>query len=116
MNIRTPNPNLDRERKREMPQLLPSCEECGTTENDVLYRYVWYTAWGRNSFDFNWSKNQGVMALCENCDEQGYITCCSCGAAVDSDHYGTGYLPDEYDGETICPDCAKKLFSLVYFD
>lgn len=37
------------------------------------------------------------------------IYCSGFGALVELDHYGRGYLPDEYESDRICPECAEKL-------
>jgi len=77
------------------------CAECEST-NKVLPSSVWWTAWGRNAFDFNWEKNEGPIYLCEN---ENWAYCDSCGALINNDYYGMAYLPEDYDGDTICPGC-----------
>jgi len=83
---------------------VTKCEECGST-NEVLPSSVWWTAWGRNAFDFNWEKNEGTIYLCEKCENENWVYCNSCGAPTDADHYGRAYLPEDYDDDMMCPGC-----------
>ena len=86
------------------------CDECGSTSD--VHESLFYYAHGRNCFDFQWSTCK--IVLCEDC-EQEHLYCHSCGALVDRDHYGICYspdlqdLPDEYDGDAICPECYRKM-------
>lgn len=82
------------------------CSECGET-GEVITDAQWWTAWGKNAFDFNWQKHSGALTLCEKCEDEGWVVCSECGACVDRDFYGTGY-PEDFDGEHICPECALK--------
>jgi hypothetical protein len=86
------------------------CMECGTTKkaDEVRRNCITWTAWGRNSFDFNWSRNRTRVDLCGNCENGKWIMCSNCFALIDSYDYGRGYLPEDHDGESICPGCAKK--------
>jgi len=84
------------------------CDECGET-NDVITSTVWWTAWGRNTFDLAWQKNKGKLFLCEKCEEENWTVCCDCQALIENDHYGLGYLlGEEIYGDSLCPECAEK--------
>lgn len=87
------------------------CDECGTTK-EVLTSHVWWTAWGRNSFDFNWEKNQGSLNLCEPCEDVNWHFCEKCGALVDNDYVGGRYISDDPDNDYLCPECAEKADNL----
>ncbi len=82
------------------------CDECGS-QNEVIKSTIWWTAWGRSCFNFNWEKNEGVKALCVECEEE-YWVICECGALVSREYEGTGYLPKDYDDDYLCPECAEK--------
>lgn len=41
------------------------CEECEATGEDVLKTNTYWTAGGRNVFDFNWYKDKNGMILCQ---------------------------------------------------
>lgn len=45
------------------------CNECGSTE-EVIKSTIWWTAWGRNCFDFNWAKHTGEKNLCSDCEHK----------------------------------------------
>jgi len=83
------------------------CQDCGSTEDVLPITPIW-TAWGKNSFDFNWCKNKIVEYLCVECEGDKYNICSGCGAGVEALYYGHGYLPDDYDGDFLCPECAEK--------
>jgi len=89
------------------PQETIKCQYCGSTEEILPVTPIW-SPWGRNAFDFHWCKYDDVEYLCEACEGEKYCLCSECGAAVDAYHYGTGYLPDDYDGDYLCPECAEK--------
>ena len=84
------------------------CDACGNTSNDVLTSQVYWTTWGRNCFDFNWSKNDDGINLCEKCEEDNWYFCEECGALIDIDFVGGGYISDNPDYDYLCPECAKK--------
>lgn len=69
---------------------------------------VYWTAWGRNCFDFNWQKNIGNQSLCGDCEDKDWMLCNTCSSLVLREYYGYGYLPEYYDGDYICPECAEK--------
>jgi len=83
------------------------CDECDSTTN-IIDSKVWWTAWGRNCFDFNWAKNKGSKKLCTDCEDREWLVC-TCGALIDRDHFGQGYLPEDYQGDDLCPECAEKI-------
>ena len=87
------------------------CDECGGTY-EVLEITVWWTAWGRNCFDFNWSKNTGSMKLCEDCESEHWVMCGRCNAFIDSNYVGGGYISDDPDHDYLCPDCAERMDNL----
>lgn len=86
------------------------CMECGTAKkSDEVRRTCFkWTAWGGNSFNFNWTRSRTRIDLCGDCENDKWVYCGGCGALVDNTYYGTGYLSDEYNGDFICPGCAKK--------
>ena len=86
------------------------CMECGTTKkgDEVRRSCITWTAWGRNCFDFNWSRNRTRLDLCGTCEDEKWNYCSGCGALIDNYDYGRGYLPEDYDEEQICPGCAEK--------
>lgn len=86
---------------------MEKCDECGITEDVITTKQIW-SGWGHNAFDFNWNKYEGQVSLCPECEGEGYVFCRSCDAAINAYYYGTGYLPDWYDDETLCPECAEK--------
>lgn len=87
----------------------PKCDECGS-RNEVVEFTVWWSAWGRNCFDFNWSKHTGSIHLCEECESREWIVCYECGALIESDYYDLGgALPEDWDDNHLCPECAKKI-------
>lgn len=87
------------------------CDECGTgrEEDEVRETDFYWSAFGRNCFDFNWQKNKGKMHLCGDCEQENWVLCNACGALIDEELYGTGY-PEEYDynNDYACPECMKK--------
>ena len=87
------------------------CDECGGTD-EVLEITQWWTAWGRNCFDFNWSKNEGSMQLCEECESEQWAMCEKCGAFIDNEYVGGGYISDDPDHDYLCPDCAERMDNL----
>lgn len=91
-------------------QCVVSCTECGTSDehDEIRHESPIWTAFGRNCFDFNWRKSEQEIALCMSCMDRDWNMCADCGAIVDRELYGTGYLPDDYDGDYMCPECAKK--------
>jgi len=87
------------------------CDECKRSEKDgaeVVEISVWWTAWGRNCFDFNWKKNIGSMKLCEECESDNWEVC-ECGALIDRDYVNTGHISDDPDFDGLCPECAEKM-------
>lgn len=84
------------------------CDECGGTD-EVIGVMEWWTAWGRNCFDFNWSKNTGSMKLCEGCESRDWAVCEGCGALIDNNYVGRGYISDDPDHDYLCPDCAGRM-------
>lgn len=95
-------------RKLRRKKRIFCCDECRSI-NEVCISTVWWTAWGRNCFDFNWSKNTGIKRLCEHCEEESWMLCEKCGALIDMEHY-TYDWPDDYDGPILCPECLPKYF------
>lgn len=89
-----------------MKKLL-KCIECDGTD-EVIISFIRWTAWGQNVAHFAWQKKEGEYPLCEKCEDKGWIYCSGCGALVDSDHYKSGYLPEDYEGDSLCPECAEK--------
>lgn len=87
-----------------------ACSACGTTdpEAEVKEIKVFWTAWGRNCGDFNWYRREQPKMYCEDCEDEQWRLCDLCGAAIESEYYGIGYLPSDYGGDAICPDCAPK--------
>ncbi len=81
------------------------CEKCG--EQTLLYgrAMVWH-AWGRNAFDFNWTRSEMIINLCcDECIPNNYVICNDCGDLIEIKDFGYGY---ENDGENICPGCVQK--------
>jgi hypothetical protein len=98
----------------EVVEAPVECEACGEKKPGVAALSNVYSAWGRNTSHFAWRKTEG-LAFCEKCEADEYRFCDDCGAAIEQEHYGIGYLsPDEeddpegYDGREICPGCAPK--------
>ena len=88
-------------------KVKPKCEECdGPIE--VLESSVQWTPWGRCVGHFAWQKVESPLYLCEECEADRWIYCTTCGALVDDEYYGTGYLPDDYEDDNLCPECAEK--------
>ena len=83
------------------------CDGCGSTD-EVVKSTAWWTAWGRNCFDFNWSKHTGEKKLCSECEERDWEICCVCGDLIEEEYLGIGYLPEDYEGAPICPKCAEE--------
>lgn len=84
------------------------CEECGSA--DEIHEHTGYwCAWGNNAFDFNWSKYDDPMFLCEECEGNEWQLCYDCGATIEANFCSPYYmgLPEDYDG-VLCPDCAQK--------
>jgi hypothetical protein len=82
-----------------------ACQECGCITNAADVAPVWF-AGGPSCFVLHWSKRTAPLVLCENCRGQAFRICDRCGAAVESFCYGLGYLPLDYDGDHLCPECA----------
>ena len=83
------------------------CDVCGSAD-EVRSSKVWWSAWGRSCADFNWAKHPGEKKLCDDCEQEEWRGCNTCGALIEEEHYGGGYLPEDYDGDYICPECAQK--------
>ena len=83
------------------------CGECGSTD-EVAESTVWWTAWGRNCFDFNWAKHEGSKKLCHECECEEWKYCYSCGALIEADYACRehGIYIDETAGAYYCPDCS----------
>ncbi len=88
------------------------CSECDELKADVLPVGPRWDAGGRNCFQLEWHKDVSPRFTCEACEDEGeeYRTCDGCGAKVCAFNWGAGYLPDDYDGEPLCPDCGAKHF------
>lgn len=84
------------------------CEECGSI-GEVFKSTTWWTAWGRNCFDFNWAKYKGSKKLCEKCEADNWVLCEYCGALIEEEHY-THDWPDDYNGPVLCPECLPEYF------
>ncbi len=83
------------------------CDECdGVIE--VLESVVQWSAWGRGFGHMAWQKVEHPLYLCEECEVNNWEVCNKCGALIESYWYGHGYLPKDYDGDTLCPECAEK--------
>ena len=83
-----------------------TCEECmGTIE--VLESPVQWRAWGKCVGHMAWQKIESPLYLCEECEADKWEHC-ECGALIETYWYGHGYLPDDYEGDTLCPECAEK--------
>lgn len=87
------------------------CSECGIVggvgdAEVVVVGEVW-SCWGRNCFDFNFSKHADISALCGECENDEYMYFECCGALVDRDClYGAEEIND--DDEFVgyrCPEC-----------
>ena len=83
------------------------CDECGG-DIEVLESPVQWTAWGRAVGHFAWQKVEDSLFLCEECEANNWMFCSKCSALIESYHYGTGYLPEDYEGDYLCPECAEK--------
>ena len=87
------------------------CDGCGKVADDVLQAPAFWTTWGRNCFDFNWEKNtDNIPKFCADCEENSeeWVVCSLCHALVSEYDEGKGYLPEGYDENYLCPECAKK--------
>lgn len=85
-----------------------NCSECATSESVIVHPTTW-RAGGRNCFDLFWTRVEEPLALCEDCEDEGFQVCDTCGDLIDALYYGAGYLPVDYEGDYICPDCYAKL-------
>lgn len=87
---------------------MNKCDICGATEDVITTNIVW-GAWGHNAFDFNWCKYiDQQVSLCPDCEGEEHVLCRDCDAAIPAYDYGKGYLPDDYEDEDLCPECAGK--------
>ena len=87
------------------------CDDCGHTREDVIQAPAYWTTWGGNCFDFNWEKHtNNVPKLCAECegDSEEWVVCSICYSLVPMADEGFGYLPDDYCGNYLCPECAEK--------
>ena len=89
-----------------MPNDEPKCIECGSTI-EVLESPVQWRAWGRCFGHMAWQRIECPLYLCEECEADNWEHC-ECGALIESYWYRHGYLPEDYDGDTLCPECAEK--------
>jgi hypothetical protein len=85
------------------------CSECEEVKPDTYGYSPQWVAGGRNCFHLEWSKQTTPIYLCERCVDDGeWRVCDGCGALVEADYLGAGYLPDDFDGDPLCPECAAK--------
>ena len=84
-----------------------ACYECGSTDDVLPVSPVW-TAYGQNSFDFAWHCASNPRYLCKACEDEFGSICNDCGGIVEGYYYGMNYLPEDYSGDHLCPDCAEK--------
>lgn len=86
------------------------CSKCGTTKkkDEVIRSYTTWTAWGGNSFDFNWSKNKETIDLCQFCEQEDWVVCGDCSALIDTNYYGVGFSDDDCLGDFLCPECIDE--------
>lgn len=88
------------------------CDRCQTVSREAVACGPVWDVGGNNIAHFEWSKDDSPLFLCEKCeeDDEEYRSCDDCGARVDVYHWGAGYLPANYDGDPLCPECGKKQF------
>ena len=61
---------------------LVKCDECNCTDEVMTTSVVW-RAWGRNSFDFQWSESVENISLCANCEIELFKPCIYCGCLIE---------------------------------
>lgn len=93
---------------KRIPDEAYKCSECGERTGDVRPAYRRWTVGGSGIGCAEWHYKSTPYRLCDECESTNWRYCESCGAEIDSYYYGLGYLPDDYEGGTICPGCANK--------
>lgn len=83
------------------------CDECLETI-EVLESPVQWLAWGKCFGHMAWQKIECPLYLCEECEADKWEHCFECDALIETYWYGHGYLPNDYEGDILCPECAEK--------